>query len=176
MRRLVALGTVVIVQALSGAAQAQYYRPPHRVPPPEVETAARKMCTDLFDNLKAGKSAEIADWIIAQVGSSYSEADKLTRRNDFKSKLDILLAGPPASPYGKPDGYDVLDEAYLPGSSRYFRYVYISYHQKSPLIWEFRFYVGPENKVNLVYITWSEKNPFEYMATSDMRLPTWVND
>jgi hypothetical protein len=168
---LVAVGVIAIPFAVF---HAELSKPGQRVPSLEIQVAARKMCTDLFDNLRAGKTAEIADWIIAQLGYSYSEADKITKRNDFKSKLDLMMAGPPASPYGKLDGYDVLDEGYLPGSARYFRYVYISYHQKAPLVWEFRFYFGPNNQVVLTYITWSEKNPFEYLSTSDMRLPAWV--
>lgn len=174
MRRLTLFTGLATLLISFTVIQAQAYKPVYRAPQPEVQAAAKKMCTVVFENLKAGKTAEIADWIVAQLGYSYSEAEKMTKRNDFKSKLDLVLAGPPASPYGKPDGFDILDEAYLPGSGRYFRHVYISYHQKAPLVWEFRFYVGPDNQVALTFITWSEKNPFEYLASSDMRLPSSV--
>jgi len=82
---------------------------------------------------------------------------------------------PPQSSYGKLDGYDLMDESYLPGSVRYFRLTYISYHEGAPLIWQFRFYVKPNGKIALNYITWSEKNPFEFLSTSDMLLQFWFD-
>ena len=174
VRSIARLAVPLMLVVSSGILDAQADKPVLLVPKVEVRAAAKKMCIDLLENLKAGKTAEIADWIIAQLGYAYSEADKLTKRNDFKSKLDLILAGPPASAYGKLDGFDLLDEGYLPGSDRYFRYVFISYHQKAPLIWEFRFYVGPKDQLSLHFITWSEKNPFEYLATADIRLPSLV--
>ncbi len=155
---------------------AQEFKAELKTPSASALAAARKMCTELFENLKAGKTQEIADWLQAQIGYLDSEANKITNRNKYKSQLDVVLAGPPASPYGKVDGYDLIDEAYLPGTNRYFRFVYMSYHQKAPLIWEFRFYVGPSSQVSLNSFAFSDKNPFEYMSTSDMRLPSWVHE
>lgn len=153
----------------------QLFEPPLKVPTAEALSAARKSCVQLFDNLKTGDTQAVADWIVSEIGHAFSEADRITKRNEFKSKMDLVIAGPPASPYGKIDGYDLIDEAYLPGTDRYFRFVYMSYHQRAPLVWEFRFYVKPDGKAALNFITWSEKNPFEYMSTSDMRLPAWVH-
>ncbi len=175
MKRILMLAVAVILIS-PAALRAQLHRPALEVPSAEALSAARKLCTGLFDKLKAGRTGDIADWMISELGYSYSEADKITRRNDFKSKLDLVLKGPPASAYGKLDGYDLLDESYLPGTSRYFRYVYISYHQRAPLIWEFRYFIKPDGKVALNYIIWSEQNPFEYLATSAMRLPDWYRD
>ena len=176
MRRFIPASIVILAVLSSETIWAQGFKPELKPPTAVALTAARKMCTALFENLKAGKTQDIADWIMSQLGYTYSEADKITNRNNFKSKLDLVLAGPPASAYGKVDGYDLIDEAYLPGTGRYFRFVYISYHQGAPLIWELRFYVKPDGQVALHYITWSEKNPFEYMSTSDMRLPSWVHE
>lgn len=176
MKRSFIILIVALCLLAPAGVRAQPFTPELKSPNPAALTAARKMCTTLFENLKSGKTQEIADWMMSQLGYINSEAEKLTNRNNFKSKLDLVLAGPPASAYGKVDGYDLIDEAYLPGTGRYFRFVYISYHQRAPLIWECRFYVGPENQVALHYITWSEKNPFEYMSSSDMRLPAWVRE
>ena len=85
-----------------------------------------------------------------------------TLRDNFRSKLDALLASPPVSPYGKLSGYDLVDESYLPNSARYFRLIYITYHEGSPLMWQFRFYAKPDGKVALENVEWSEKNPFQY--------------
>ena len=95
-------------------------------------------------------------------------------KNDFKSKLDLVITSPPVTPYGKLSGYDLIDEAYLPNSNRYFRLVYISYHEGAPLLWEFRFYVKPDGKIALNYIVWSEKNPFEYMSNAEMTFPSEI--
>ena len=155
-------------------ASAQLFKAETKVPNAKALSAAQKHCTQVFEHLKAGKTQEISDWIMSEIGYALSEADKIRRRNEFKSRLDLLLAGPPSGPYGKIDGYDLLDESYLRGSDRYFRYVYISYHQDAPLIWEFRFYVRPDGGASLNFIIWSEMNPFVYMSTPDMLLALWT--
>ena len=142
-----------------------------KAPSAEAVSAARKACTDLFSNLAAGKTDEIATWITNEIGYTRDAASRMTLKSDFKSKLDLVIASPPVTPYGKLSGYDLIDEAYLPNSNRYFRLTYISYHEAAPLIWEFRFYVKPDGKPALNYIVWSEKNPFEYMSAPEMRLP-----
>jgi len=152
---------------------AQTTRPQIKRPAEEVIANARKMMEELFADLKAGKSEKIAKWMIDQIGYAWDASTKLQNMNEYKSKLDIILLSPPANAYGKLDGYDLLDESFLPGSDRYFRLTYISYHEGAPLIWEFRFYVKPDRKVALNYIGWSEKNPFEYISTSEMLLQLW---
>ncbi|MDP9339141.1 MAG: hypothetical protein M3P45_09765 [Acidobacteriota bacterium] len=141
-----------------------------KTPAPEALVAARKACTDVFSNLAAGKSEDIAAWITNEIGYTRDAASKISLKNDFKSKLDLVLASPPVTPYGKLSGYDLIEETYLPHSNRYFRLTYISYHEGAPLIWEFRFYVKPDGKVALSYIVWSEKNPFEYISSPEYDL------
>lgn len=134
----------------------------------EAVAQARKMVANLFQNLKDGKTEEIATWIVGEVGYALDAATKIKNTAEFKSKLDSMRLSPPVGTYGQLDSYDLIDEAYLPGSSRYFRLTYLSYHEGSPLTWEFRFYVKPNGKVALHYIRWSDKNPFEYLSSGDM--------
>jgi hypothetical protein len=154
---------------------AQSFKPEVKTPTPEALAAARKACTDLFTSLAAGKTEEIATWITNELGYMRDPASRMSLKNEFKSKLDLVVASPPVTPYGKLSGYDLIDESYLPNSSRYFRMTYISYHEAAPLIWEFRFYVKPDGKVALNYIIWSEKNPFEYLSSPDMGIPRRVS-
>jgi hypothetical protein len=151
---------------------AQSFKSEIKTPNPDALASARKACTDLFSNLAAGKTEEIASWISNEVGYTRNSADKMTMKSDFKSKLDLVVTSPPVTPYGKLSGYDLINETYLPNSNRYFRLVYISYHEGAPLIWEFRFYVKADGKVALNYIVWSEKNPFEYMSNAEMIFPS----
>lgn len=172
--RVAAVAALMTVLPM-GIVQAQLFKAETKVPKADTLSAARKMCTDLFAKLKEGQSEVIATWIVDQVGYSRDAGTKLNMKNDFKSKLDLVIANPPVSPYGMLAGYDLIDEAYVPGSDRYFRFVYLTYHQRSLLLWEFRFYVKPDGGVALHYLTWSEENPFEYLAKSDMMLPRWSN-
>jgi hypothetical protein len=149
----------------------QSFKSEAKTPSPEALAAAHKACTDLFANLAAGKTEEIAKWITDELGYTRDAASKMTLKNDFKSKLDLVVASPPVTPYGTLSGYDLLDESYLPNSNRYFRFVFISYHEAAPLIWEFRVYVKPDGKVALNHVEWSEKNHFEYMPSPEIR---WV--
>ena len=140
----------------------------------EAVAAAREMVAILFTNLKGGKTDEIAQWIVDQVGYASDAATKVKNKGEYKSQLDIVLISPPASAFGKLDGYDQIDEAYLPGSARFFRLCYISYHEGAHLVWEFRFYVKPDGKVALNYVGWNPKNPFEFLSTSDMLVTHWL--
>ena len=166
----------MVIALLTTSASAQLYKAEMKAPSAEALSAARKQCMSLFNNLKKGKTEEIAQWMIEEIGYAYSPAEKLSKKNDFQAKLDAVLVSPPVSYYGKIDGFDLVDESYLPGSDRYFRFVYISYHEGAPLLWEFRFYVKKDGAPTLHFITWSEANPFEYMSTSDMLLPRWYHD
>jgi len=151
----------------------QTFKRETRIPKDNVLNQAREMTVQVFFNLKNGESEKLAKWIVEQIGYTWDASSKVTQTNDFKSKLDVILLDPPASPYGKLDKYDLIDESYLPGSDRYFRMSYISYHQGAPLIWEFRFYVKPDGIVTLNNITWTEDDPFEYLSTNEMLLPLW---
>jgi hypothetical protein len=142
-----------------------------KTPSRESLYEAHKDCADLFANLANGNTEEAARWITDEVGYTRDDEAKAGMRDSFRQKLDAVVASPPASPYGKLSGYDLLEESYLPNSARYFRMVYISYHEGAPLVWEFRFYVRPDGHVALENVEWSEKNPFEYMATPEMLYP-----
>jgi hypothetical protein len=133
-------------------------------------TNAKQMVENLFADLKIGKSEKMAKLIAEEIGYAWDDSTKRESVNAFKSDFDLILRDPPAAKYGKLQGYDLIDESFLPHSNRYFRLVYISYHEGAPLIWEFRFYVKPNGKIALNNIVWSEKNPFEYISTSDMLL------
>jgi hypothetical protein len=142
-----------------------------KTPSREALYEAHKDCADLFANLANGNTEEAARWITDEVGYTRDDEAKQQMRDSFRQKLDSVIASPPASPYGKLSGYDLLEESYLPNSTRYFRLVFISYHESAPLVWEFRFYVRPDGHVALENLEWSEKNPFEYMATPEMLYP-----
>jgi len=144
-----------------------------KVPKPEYIESAKELAKGIFDNLKKNKNKEIADFIVKSIGYNWDESKKITERNDYLAKLEIISLKPPKGVYGKLFGYDLIEEGFLLGSDRYFRHTYISYHEGSILIWEFRFFVNKKNEVTLHYIGWSDKNPFEYMSTPDMLLPRY---
>ncbi len=169
------LSTWFVLAAFAGTlAHAQLFKPEMKVPNAEALSAARKICTDIFAKVKDGQSEVIAAWIVDQIAFARDAAAKLNLKSDLKSKLDLIIANPPIGPYGTLSGFDQIDEAYVPGSDRYFRLTYLTYHQRAPLLWEFRFYVKPDGGVGLHFVTWSEKNPFEYLSTPDMLLPRWT--
>ena len=163
----------VLVILIPTPGQAQSVPPQMKMPSGQSLARAHKMAEQLFENLEAGKNEVIAQWIVDQVGYAWDAATRIQNLNNFKSKLDILRVSPPESSHGKLGGYDLLEESYLPGSDRFFRTTYLSYHEGAPLIWEFRFYVTPEDKLTLNYIKWDPGNPFEYLAKSDMQLERW---
>lgn len=153
--------------------QAQLQKPRLVTPSADSVAAAYKMADGLFANLKAGKNEEIAKWLVEQVGYAWDAQTKIKNMNEYKAKLDMILLSPPAAQYGKMSGYDLIEESSLPGTDRYFRLTYVSYHEGAPLVWEFRFYVKPDGKLALSSCGWSDKNPFEYLSTGDMQLLRW---
>lgn len=167
----VALATMFALATTSS--HAQLFQPVLRVPSAEKVSAAKKMASDLFAKLKEGKTEDVAQWIVREVGYAWSAQEKVKKSGEFKSSLDLLLIGPPDGAFGKLDSYDLILESYLPGSDRYFRLTYMTYHQASPLLWEFRYYVTPEGKVTLHQIAWNPENPFEYLTKSEMLLNLW---
>ena len=154
-------------------ASAQAVPPQMKMPTGVALSAAHKMAEQLFTNLKAGDSEKIAKWIVDQLGFTWDAATKVNNMNDYKSKMDIIKISPPQGSFGALGGYDLIEESYLPGSDRYFRTTYISYHEGAPLVWEFRFYVKPDGSVSLSFIGWNPGNPFEYLAKPDMQLERW---
>ncbi|MGC1382871.1 MAG: hypothetical protein WA823_03765 [Candidatus Acidiferrales bacterium] len=162
-------------QAVQSSQAAQASRQA-KTPSRESLFEAHKAVQDLFSNLSIGNTEEAARWMADEVGSAQDDDARATLRDNFRSKLDALLASPPVSPYGKLSGYDLVDESYLPNSARYFRLIYITYHEGSPLMWQFRFYAKPDGKVALENVEWSEKNPFEYMSAPEMLYPKVVQE
>ncbi len=174
-----AQGTQGSQTATQGAAQSSQTAQASRqtkTPSRESLLEAHKAVQDLFSNLSTGNTEEAARWMAEEVGYAQDDDARATMKDNFRSKLDALLASPPVSPYGKMSGYDLVDESYLPNSPRYFRLIYITYHEGSPLMWQFRFYVKPDGKVALENVEWSEKNPFEYMSAPEMLYPKVVQE
>ena len=134
---------------------------------------AYKLAEGLFERLKEGKNEEVAKWIVEEIGFAWNESTKLKNTNEYIGKLDLIQLSPPDGSYGTLDAYDLIEESALPGSDRYFRLTYITYHEASPLVWQFRFYVRPDKSVALHYFGWSDKNPFEYLSTGDLQLLRW---
>jgi hypothetical protein len=170
MKSVFRVAVFLALSFLPASLRAETLQEETQKPSDEVVAEARRMAELVFANLKEGKTEEIAKWVLTQVGAGKDAATKLRETSHMKSLLDILLLGPPEGAFGKLDGYDLIDESYLPGSNRYFRHSYISYHEGGPLVWEFRFYVGPKEKVALNFIVWDDINPFSYLSTSDMLL------
>src|ERR1035438_10323633 len=105
MKRFLLLFLGLSICFLSPAA-AQSTKQENKTPSPEALTAGRKACTDLFNNLAAGKTEEIAAWIANEIGYTRDPASRMTLKSDFKSKLDLVITSPPITPYGKLSGYD----------------------------------------------------------------------
>lgn len=169
-----------VLPLLLGAALSAYpvragevIKPKNLVPSADKVSAAYKIAESMFDKLKAGKSEEIAKWLTEEIGQAWDAQTKVKNIGDFRSKLDMILLSPPGGTYGKLTGYDLIEESSLPGTDRYFRLTFLSYHEASPLLWQFRFYVQPGGQLHLTYCGWDGSNPFEYLATGDMQLQRW---
>ena len=170
MKSVFRVAVFLALSFLPASLRAETLQGETQKPSDEVVAEARRMAEVVFANLKEGKTEEIAKWATSQLGAGKDAATKLQETSAMKSALDILLLSPPEGGFGKLDGYDLIDESYLPGSNRYFRLSYIGYHEVNPMVWEFRFYVRPKEKVALNFMVWSPGNPFAYLSTSDMRL------
>ena len=167
---LLLLGVAVSTDSVCAA---EVVKPKNLVPSAEKVSAAYKIAEGVFDKLKAGKSEEIAKWLADEIGQAWDAQTKVKNIGDFRSKLDMILLSPPGGTFGKLSGYDLIEESALPGTDRFFRLTFLSYHEASPLLWQFRFYVQPDGQLHLTYCGWDGKNPFEYLATSDMQLQRW---
>ena len=161
---------LLLLASTSLMSQTQFYRHLDKKPTQESIQAAHKIADQMFSNLKDNKTQEIADWMVREMGKSWDASTRLRNTNEYKSKLDAIAISPPAGDWGKLDGYDLIDESYLPGSDRFFRLVYQSYHEGAPLLWEFRFYVKNTGDVTLNAFAWIVKDPFEFMSESRMLL------
>lgn len=145
----------------------------NKTPKDDHLNQGKSIAKNFFENLENRKHKENADYIVNNIGNSWEESKKITERNSYLSKFEIISMKPPKGLYGDLNGYDLIEEGFLKGSDRYFRHTYLGYFEDSFLIFEFRFYVKTDGKVTLHYIGWSENNPFEYMSTADMLLPRY---
>lgn len=163
------LGSVLLL----GTTAAAQVRGTIGEPATEALAQAHQLCSGWFDLLTQGKTEEVAQAVTEQVSVAKSPSERIQTLNELKSSLDIILAGPPTSAYGAIDGYALLEQSYLPGTDRCFRFTFMTYHTDAPLLWEFRWYVKPNGTVVLSNVTWSGDNPFAYMSTTDMLFPGW---
>lgn len=144
-----------------------------KTPKMEELKQADAIAKRFFELLKKNEIKALSEYIVEGLGSSWDDTKKIQARNDYTSKFEMIALRPPKGVYGIFDGYDMIEQGFLFGSDRYFRNTYIGYFEESVLLFEFRFYVNSKNKVMLNYVGWSDKNPFEYMSTSDMLLPKY---
>jgi hypothetical protein len=138
-----------------------------KAPKNEIIESAKGIAEVFFDDLINNRHEKLADFIINSVGYNLNETEKSKMRIDFINKFEIISTAPPQGTHGQLNGYDLIDESSIPGSDRYFRHTYLTYHVGNVVIWEFRFYVDKDHKVLLNYIGWSDNNPFEYLSTPD---------
>jgi hypothetical protein len=138
-------------------------------PKNECIDAAKVIASQIFDDLQKGLITKVVDNVIDEIGFSWDETRRITARNQYLSTLNIIfMNSPKVSSYGNLEGFDLIEVGFIPGSSRYFRHIYMTYHENNVLIWQFRFYVNSKGKVKLNYIEWSDKNPFEYLGAAEM--------
>ncbi len=164
---------LLIVIVLNGGIASSQNLDLNKVPKLEYLKAAKKIASDFFERLKDKQHEANADFIIEHLGRAWDESKRISERNDYLNKFQLISIKPPKGVYGDLDGYDLIEQGFLRGSDRYFRHTYMGYFEGNYLIFEFRFYVNSAEEVTLDYIGWSEKNPFEYMSTSDMLLPKY---
>lgn len=138
-----------------------------KTPKPEVVASAKEVAKVFFDDLKNNRHEKLVDYIIEGVGYNLDTSEKSKMRIDFLEKFKIISTAPPQGTHGPVSGYDMIEASFVPGSDRYFRHTYLTYHEGNAVIWEFRFYVDNYQKVLLNYIGWSDKNPFEYLSTPE---------
>lgn len=170
------LAVLVSACTLWGAADALAQTPNYQRPNPEIVEQAKTIAADsVFTRLEAGKADELAEWVTDQVHSEASGTSRMQQLSQFQSQFRMIAQGPPQSPFGEMIGYDLLQESHLPGTNRYFRLTYMSYHQQAPLVWEMHFYVKPDDTPAMTYIQFNGQNPFAYMTTPDMLIENYYD-
>lgn len=133
-----------------------------------IELKVEDFIDIFFDDLKNKRTEKIAWKIVEEVGYTWEEEKKEDIKNDYRAKLDSIFLEPPKGKYGDFYGHDLINYGYLPGSTRYVRSYYISYHTGAPLIWEFHFYLRPKGELSLTHISWSGKNAFDVFSYLDL--------
>lgn len=145
------------------------------VDPAHIDQAKEILVEQLFARLQSGEADALAEWVTDQVHTEVSGTSRMQQFNQFQSQFRMILNGGPGSPYGEMDGYDLIQQSSIPGTNRYFRLLYISYHQAAPLLWEVHFYVKPDAELSITYFQFDGQNPFVYMTTSDMVIEQYYN-
>ena len=140
-----------------------------------VELAKQIVADSVFARLENEEPDELAEWIVNQTGYMLDGAERLQKINEFRTQFGTILLPPPEGPVGAIEGYELLQEDSLPSSDRYFRLVYLSHHQRAPLIWEYHFYITSTGEVLLNLFLFNGGNPFDYLSTSDMLLNQYYN-
>ena len=154
-----------IIYLLPASLSAQSIQP---VDSEYIERAKDILATELFARLEAGETDELAEWVTEQTHSEVSGTTRIQSLNQFQSQFRMILTGEMDTPFGAIDGYDIIQVSTLPGTNRYFRLLYMSYHQRAPLLWEVHFYIKPNDELSITYFQFDGQNPFSYMTTSDM--------
>lgn len=162
------IGAVLLISCLIGVADASAQTNVQRPSPEWIDRGKAIVKDSVFARLERNEPNELATWLTDELHTATSGTPKMQQENNFRSSFQMITQDPPDSPFGALDGYDLLQESHLPGTNRYFRLTYMTYHQEAPLVWEFHFYVTPEEDVNLTYFQFNGENPFAYMSTSDM--------
>lgn len=169
------LGAVLLISCFLAPPDATAQTNLQRPNPEWVEDAKGIVQDSVFARLERNEPNELATWLADALHTPTSGTPKMQQENNFRSSLQMVTQNPPDGPFGSLDGYDVLQESHLPGTNRYFRLTYMTYHQEAPLVWEFHFYVTPEENVRLTYFQFNGENPFAYMSTSDMLIERYYD-
>lgn len=163
----------VLVPSLSPlAVHAQTPRP---VATAHLERAKEILATELFARLEAGEADALAEWVTEQTHSEVSGTTRMQSLNQFQSQFRMILNGGAGSPFGAMDGYDLIQQSTLPGTNRYFRLLYMSYHQGAPLLWEVHFYVKPDDDLAITLFQFNGQNPFAYLTSPDMLIERYYS-
>lgn len=162
----------VLIFSLSHSLSAQTFKNPD---PALVEKAMNILDENLFARLEAGNANELAEWVTDQTHSEASGTTRMQSLNQFQSQFGIILQSGPDSPFGNIEGYDLIQQSALPGTDRYFRLLYMSYHRKAPLLWEVHFYVQHDGELSVTYFQFDGQNPFAYLTTPDMLIDQYYN-
>ena len=140
-----------------------------------LDRAKEILANQLFARLEAGEADALAEWVTNQTHSEASGSTRMQSLNQFQSQFRMILNGGPGSPFGAMDGYDLIQQTALPGTNRYFRLLYMSYHQGAPLLWEVHFYVKPNDELAVTLFQFNGQNPFSYMTSPDMLIERYYS-
>lgn len=163
---------IVVFLFTASPLNAQSFKSPDRA---HLSQAKEVILDSVFTRLNPEEADELAEWMVDQVHSDASGSNRVQQINQFQSQFRMIVQDGPDSPFGEMDGYDLLDETALPGTDRYFRLTYMTYHNRAPLVWEFHFYVTPTDELSLAFVNFEGQNPFSYMTTPDMLIQQFYN-